>query len=811
MPKITKPRVKKSILKKSTSKLSSKKKRITFNFKDDEDSLQQTETNNKSFQDKLNQSSSDEENDSDYDESPSIPPVLQAKSHHQELVDGDDLYDLDPVDEETEESSKSLISAVKKATGIDKDKNAIITEFGDPSLFVTSTAAGKITARDLISTMQQIKGKDAKTVASQKLLKKLSRKSSLAVPLETPVANLAARIANYEDVVKILTRKWDHLVKSNRIADQLVFPLSEPISSTSVRDEAPIRSTPTHMNEMEAKINELLNSSKNHLKDDKELTPAEEELIKSLSVEEAKARHAELQRMRALLSYQQAKLVRQAKIKSKQYRRILKKEKLRNVVKDFEELKEKNPSAALEQLESWDKQRALERASLRHKNTGKFAKIAKLRSKYNDSIRDALEEKSQLAQQLLQRRQFSDDEDEAEEDEDETEEKISSHNENDKNNPRQNGSNETFIEESFDVAADYNPWLKSIAETAVKEKKKQQEESAKNKGKVQTKVLDLSSFVPDDEDDVDEEEEIQDEDDEQEESLDRQDKKSINKKGKKNDVNTDSSTDDHKGPPRKRQRSEVEQMQLITEAFASDDVVADFTKEKEKELEKKLDTICPSDGHLPGWGNWAGIDEDPIEAKRRKRREAKEKRQRKRLERIARKEPLFKSNVIINPKANNCISTFKVKSVPYPFVSVKDYEGAVLAQPLGRTFVPESSFRTLNAPRIVTKMGSIIKPMSEEIAPKKPVATVKRKKSTKYKNEKRNEETNDTIEPPVNPANGQNDGGDENSSLLYTTTSTDTKDEEKVKQSKKRNKIKQRKQITNNNSGGDVLPTPVST
>lgn len=642
----------------------------------------------------------------------------ETPAERKQVDEPTDLYDLDAGDDDFDGVNRSLLSAVKKATGVDVEKNAIMTEFGDPDLFVPSSASAKISAREILSTMQPIKGKEAKDVASRKLLRKLSRKSSLAVPLETPLANLVARKANYEDVVKILTRKWEHTVRAHKTADQLVFPLPEPIESLK---DTSTRSAPTRMNEMENKIHQLLSSSKNHLEDDKVLTPAEEELVKSLSVEEAKARQIELQRMRALLSYQQSKLVRQSKIKSKQYRRILKKEKLKNAEKDFDKMKETDPAGLLEHLESWDKQRALERASLRHKNTGKFAKIAKLRSKYNDAARNALEEQAHLAQKLLQRRQFSDDEESEDEKDQSDEEEADTLN---KDGEEAERPSEKPLDDNFNLPSDYNPWLKSIASAALKEKKKERAEASKNQGSKNRGpvLLDLTSFATDEDQIRDDIEEIDDDDEEGEAHASRPKRKQVDKPA------DESNGEVSKNPKKTKSTSADDQKKLIAEAFAADDVVADFNEEKETQLEKQLDQQLGSSNFLPGWGDWAGVDEDPIQAKKRKRRELREKRKRARLEKKARKEPLFKANVIINSNLKNPITGLKVKTVPYPFLSVKDYEAAVLSKPIGRTFVPESSFRQLSAPKIVTKMGRIIEPMSEQMVPKKPVATVKRKK-----------------------------------------------------------------------------------
>lgn len=51
--------------------------------------------------------------------------------------------------------------------------------------------------------------------------------------------------------------------------------------------------------------------------------------------------------------------------------------------------------------------------------------------------------------------------------------------------------------------------------------------------------------------------------------------------------------------------------------------------------------------------------------------------------------------------------------MPYPFKSVKDFEASVRA-PVGRLFVPEAAHKKLTAPPTVTKMGTVIQPMTED-------------------------------------------------------------------------------------------------
>lgn len=66
--------------------------------------------------------------------------------------------------------------------------------------------------------------------------------------------------------------------------------------------------------------------------------------------------------------------------------RILKKEKLKQQLKEFEELQKTDPEEALKRLDALEKARALERHTLRHKNTGKWAKSKLVRAKYDKEV-----------------------------------------------------------------------------------------------------------------------------------------------------------------------------------------------------------------------------------------------------------------------------------------------------------------------------------------------------------------------------------------------------------------------------------------
>lgn len=152
----------------------------------------------------------------------------------------------------------------------------------------------------------------------------------------------------------------------------------------------------------------------------------------------------------------------------------------------------------------------------------------------------------------------------------------------------------------------------------------------------------------------------------------------------------------------------------IEEIFEEDDVVASFRQEKEDEINK--DRPEEINLTLPGWGSWGGIG---VKAPKRK----KNRFITKHAEKIPRRDE-NKGDIIIKEYKDPKLAVHKVKEVPYPFRSVKDYEASIRA-PLGNTFIPEKAHKRLIKPSLVTKAGTIIEPMDEE------ELLVKKKKSFK--------------------------------------------------------------------------------
>ena len=113
----------------------------------------------------------------------------------------------------------------------------------------------------------------------------------------------------------------------------------------------------------------------------KELSEREENALANLSLHEAIEKRKELSRLRALQSYQEAKLKRQNKIKSKRYRKIQRKQKEKEKLQELEELQKSNPELAQEKLEEMDKIRIAERASLKHRNSSKYLQMQARRAR----------------------------------------------------------------------------------------------------------------------------------------------------------------------------------------------------------------------------------------------------------------------------------------------------------------------------------------------------------------------------------------------------------------------------------------------
>ena len=136
-----------------------------------------------------------------------------------------------------------------------------------------------------------------------------------------------------------------------------------------------------------------------------------------LSVEEVAARRDELRTMRELLFRSEVKAKRIAKIKSKTYRRIKKKERAKLAAKIDEQIDDEDESVRMKM----EMDRARERATLRHKHTGKWAKEMKARGELDVDERKQISEmleRGEMLRKKIQGQEGSDGDEEEEENDD---------------------------------------------------------------------------------------------------------------------------------------------------------------------------------------------------------------------------------------------------------------------------------------------------------------------------------------------------------------------------------------------------------
>ncbi|VDN13166.1 unnamed protein product [Dibothriocephalus latus] len=251
-----------------------------------------------------------------------------------------------------------------------------------------------------------------------KQAKKLEQIQKESAPLETPDAIKSTR--NKRRLQYNLNRQqldlWKGPVHQNRLADQLVFPLPSNAVQFSTSKEAreekyikEIEAASLDTSDLRGRLFSALykNNTTAPSELDKEQA-ADLELARKMSM---KASDQMKRRLREVAALRKAKI--QSRIKSKNYHRRLKRRNMKEFEKEIVLLRQNNPKAFAERLLEVEKSRVRERASLRHKRGGKFAKLQRIRAKYDTEAREAVAQMHDRGVELTRRRVGgNDDEDE---------------------------------------------------------------------------------------------------------------------------------------------------------------------------------------------------------------------------------------------------------------------------------------------------------------------------------------------------------------------------------------------------------------
>jgi len=158
-----------------------------------------------------------------------------------------------------------------------------------------------------------------------------------------------------------------------------------------------------------------------------------------------------------------------------------------------------------------------------------------------------------------------------------------------------------------------------------------------------------------------------------------------------------------KGKPPGRSYNAIEQKELVTKAFAGDNVVEEFEEAKRREVEK--DAPREVDTSLPGWGAWGG--QGTRKAPPRPHL----------IKKIAGINPQSradsgKAHVIISEKRDKKAAKYLTKDLPYPYTSKAQFDRS-LETPIGREWNTRIASQRATLPKVTKKMGVIIKPLEK--------------------------------------------------------------------------------------------------
>lgn len=760
-----------------------------------------------------------QDNSNDEEESGSEEDSGDSDSSEDSEEDSEDSEDEERMlrgsDDEDEIDMSNTLSSIKAHLKQEPEHKRLITETIKENEFGIPSRGAKLSLAEMLGNT------DASEAA---LISKDDTEdmTALSVPLPKRIQERNDRRVAYE-ITKEEVNKWEETVRAIRDSDQLQFPLAPPATEEqeevdAEREYDSLRIVPENngKSEIENKINEVLRAGA--LLDESKEATFEQIAAAKLSKEDMFKRTQELRRMRELMFRDEQRAKRIKKIKSKQFRKIRKRESLRDAA-----LVEGSDAESSD--EDHDRKRAEERMSLRHKTQSKWAKtMIKSGITKDASSRAELEEMLRAGERLRTKQlgyndgeksdnDVSDIEKDYENDnydeEDEeraklgkgvlamdfmkaAEERKRKENKREiellKNMKEGNGMEdlETEARNSINQSKNqgrrvYTPSAKVAREEAEEAEEELlhdfRDDEARTlekqmRGKERTldgqddadseppakkhKIIEeeFTGFDDEDSEPVNEKEQTsqkkksrnplsshgQDDSDEEEnpwlngftETTEKSKKyhaitedssrlsKAANKiqknadkrqaKSKSNDTIVD--LNNTMNISKNVQNSEDEdeddgesrmflQKNLISEAFAGDDVVSEFQEEKRRIVEEEDDKT--EDMTLPGWGGWGGADITKAPKKKFVRKidgvMQKDKRKDKDLK-----------NVIVNETLNKHNLKYQSSSVPFPYESREQYERA-LRMPIGEEWTSKATHKKATQPRIVVKRGHVVDPL----------------------------------------------------------------------------------------------------
>ena len=521
------------------------------------------------------------------------------------------------------------------------------------------------------------------------------------------------------DLAKKNLRKWNFFVRRLNEAENVQFPLRSDEKDITLHSMASI-SAPVHAEtSLERKLNEIYERSGIYAEEPR----SEQGYIPLKKVERANDEQTAndldpdayvttpniLAKLKAAMSYDVKKRQRANKIKSKQYHRMQRKEEDKAREAMIKKMYEIDPkAAALRQKQHLEKQRAYERATMRHKNTSKYIKHIKRAAMWDSEKREALDKQHEIYQKNTAKDSLALQEDSA--------------------------SDQEATEGALEDALTSNPLPQDFINKSREGLQQMSFMQRKRKNSV-----DEDDATPEESGAISEDSNAISGDDEPEgprTAITRSAGRFRAEKAGDQQVavriphvtnayeKVDASVDvaDPEPPVKSAMYPTVEEQRkeqeaLIQQAFADEEILENLIKEKEAAIEKEAKPVDTNQA-LPGWNEWGGAAEEDsslnkTQKARMARLEAKRKIELDALRQKRRDNSL--QHVFINESAEAYVNPkFVAKKVPYPYSSQEQYEESVRL-PLGKEWNAATVVEKLTTPPVRTKKGKIIEPLDSGV------------------------------------------------------------------------------------------------
>ena len=566
----------------------------------------------------------------------------------------------------------------------------------------------------------------------QKEEKKLERETSyLAVGNDITKYQPRVKSLREADVVDFTQ---DDSKKVRHIGSKTLKEISASQNNMNKKDKK------DQSNDMNVKIQKILVNN-NCISDDAIIQKETQEL-KNINPEELRRRYNELKQLRVRLLQKEIENKRKAKIKSKLYHKIKKNKKIKEENDLLEQLGEVDPEAVQQYIDKKRNDRVQERMKLKHGLNSKFLRtIKRYHFDKDQQVKEAIKDNYQERDKLLQRIQGKEnDYDENEEEENYEEEENEREDESQEGVTNENG--EKNIVMNFDDKKDNK-----------NKKKNTKEENNEKMGvfsmpfiknaeanlDIQNKIEKLKNTLNNSEE-FDDYEKIEKDDDiesESEQNLSENDKKAQNNQNKKKDkknkvvsINKEMLKKIDENTKKINEKNETNKKidikfdadtlnQMINEENINEDIntfnnfliendvnkqefLENENKEQLEEIKKKVPEF------VPGWGSWAG-DDNQIKAKEF----LKKKRYEEKIKRLKEQADEGKNNsfVKVSNQFDNNFGQYLVQDLPSDMPNRNLFEKYNKTL-IGREVNSLNLYKKLIQPKVVKKIGQIINPMT---------------------------------------------------------------------------------------------------